>query len=284
MNAHLFQAFFVVWRESVEALVVVGILHAWLRAIPQSRLYYAFLWAGIAAGCGLAGIVAVVVYGADSILSPTASDWLGVAMTAAASILIVHMVVWMRRRAPMLRRELEQSLASGIARRSGWAIFGLAMIAVAREGSESVVFLFGIGSAVQGRGFHEFLFSALAGAAAAAGTYATLVMASRRISQRLFFRASEVLLLLLGASLALAVASRTAETGLLPAPWVDLLFRPAWDTSAILADDALGGLPFALLSYRAQPTLLELGVFAGYWLIVLSLIRSDRGASRRVCA
>jgi high-affinity iron transporter len=284
MNAHLFQAFFVVWRESVEALLVVGILHGWLRTIPQSRFYYAFLCAGIVAGCVLAGILAAAVYGADTLLFPQASEWLNLAMTAVAAVLIVRMVIWMHGKAPVLRQELERSLARGVANRSGWAIASLAMIAVAREGSETVVFLFGIGSAAQGQDLYRFLLSALLGAVAADGTYVALLIAGRRISQRLFFKTTEILLLLLGASLALAAANGAAAIDLLPSPWLDVLFRPAWNMSAILADDALGGLPFALLGYRAQPTFLELGVFAGYWLIVLSLMRRDRVPSRTVSA
>lgn len=284
MNVHLFQAFFVVWRESIEALMVIGILHGWLRTIPQPRFYYACLWAGIAAGGALAGILAGAVYGADTILFPTAGDWLSLAMTAAAAILIVRMVVWMHRKAPMLRRALEQSLARAVADRNGWAIASLAMIAVAREGSETVIFLFGIGSAAQGRDLTGFLLSAFLGLAAAGGTYAALLIASRHVSQRAFFRITEVLLLLLGASLALAAANGAATIDLWPASWLDALSQPAWDLSAILADDALGGLPFALLGYRAQPSFLELGVFACYWLIVLLLMRRDRVTAATVPA
>ena len=284
MDAHLLQAFFVVWRESVEALMVIGILHTWLRAIPRAGFYYAFLWSGIAAGCALAGILAAAVYGANTMLSATAGERLNLAMTAAAAILIVQMVVWMRRKGPTLRQELEQTLADGVARRNGWAIGSLAMIAVAREGSETVIFLFGIGSTAQDQGFYAFALSALLGAGAAAATYWALLIASRRIPQRVFFKTTEVLLLLLGASLALTAANGMAELDLLPAAWLDVLYLPAWDTSALLADDALGGLLFALAGYRAQPTILELGVLAGYWLIVILLMRGRQAARQAVSA
>ena len=32
------QALFIVWRESIEALLVVGILYAWLQRQPDNRL------------------------------------------------------------------------------------------------------------------------------------------------------------------------------------------------------------------------------------------------------
>lgn len=284
MDTPLLQAFFVVWRESVEALMVVGILHTWLRAVPRVGFYRNFLWGGVAMGCALAGILAVAVYGAAAMLSATASERLSLALTGAAAILIVHMVGWMHRKGPTLRRELEQNLADGIAHRNGWAIGSLAMIAVAREGSETVIFLFGIASTAQDRDFYAFMLSTLLGAAAAAATYAALLIASRRIPQRVFFTATAILLLLLGASLAMTAANGLAELDLLPPAWLDVLYLPAWDASAVLADDALGGLPFAVAGYRAQPSLLELGVFAAYWLVVLLLMRRRSTAQRAVSA
>ena len=51
MNAQLGNIVFIVWRESIEALLVIGILNAWLsqqgEAVRRGRL---FLWAGVAAG------------------------------------------------------------------------------------------------------------------------------------------------------------------------------------------------------------------------------------------
>jgi high-affinity iron transporter len=45
------QSLFIVWRESVEALLVIGILHVWIsRQAEHSRLGR-FLWAGVVLGC-----------------------------------------------------------------------------------------------------------------------------------------------------------------------------------------------------------------------------------------
>jgi len=47
-------ALFVIWRESAEAMLVVGILYAWLKRQPDARLGMRYLWGGVAAGVGLA--------------------------------------------------------------------------------------------------------------------------------------------------------------------------------------------------------------------------------------
>ena len=45
-------ALFIVWRESAEAMLVVGILYAWLKHRPDAATGMRFLWGGVAAGAG----------------------------------------------------------------------------------------------------------------------------------------------------------------------------------------------------------------------------------------
>ena len=47
-------AFFIVWRETIEAMLVIGILHGWLSARPEARAGIPWLWGGVAVGLGLA--------------------------------------------------------------------------------------------------------------------------------------------------------------------------------------------------------------------------------------
>ena len=47
-------AFFVVWRESLEAFLIAGILYAWLKANDDSGSGRRALFLGLAAGAGLA--------------------------------------------------------------------------------------------------------------------------------------------------------------------------------------------------------------------------------------
>ncbi len=44
------QSLFIVWRESIEALLVIGILHAWISQQPQRRRALTCLWGGVALG------------------------------------------------------------------------------------------------------------------------------------------------------------------------------------------------------------------------------------------
>ena len=57
---------FVVWRESVEALLVIGILNAWLaRQDDIAGRGRTFLWGGVAAGLAVALALGVVFVASD---------------------------------------------------------------------------------------------------------------------------------------------------------------------------------------------------------------------------
>src|SRR3546814_16952099 len=82
------QVAFIVWRESVEALLVVGILFTWLRASPEGRKGLPWLWGGVVAGLGLAVLLALVLLGVSSWLSSTGQEWFQAGMGLAACALV----------------------------------------------------------------------------------------------------------------------------------------------------------------------------------------------------
>ena len=66
-------ALFIIWRESAEAMLVVGILYAWLRKHPDAKRGMRYLWAGVGAGVGLALALAAVMLGIARMLSERGS-------------------------------------------------------------------------------------------------------------------------------------------------------------------------------------------------------------------
>lgn len=268
MSAQDFNIAFVVWRESVEALLVVGILAAWIGARPQEerRRGRLWLWAGVAGGLvGACALAALLLTVGDS-LGDDAQDYFQIAMAAAAAILIVQMVVWMRRHGRTLKRDLTGQLDSA-AQEARWsAVAALAGVAVLREGAEAAVFLYGVAG---GAGFVRAAIWAGVGFAAAGATYALLQAGARFFSWRAFFRVTEILLLLLAGALVLTAYDRLVSLGFLPE-----LSGKLWDTSRILPDSgAFGGLLSSLFGYRARPVLGEIVTLGVYWLVVLWLLK-----------
>lgn len=267
MGGQLGNIAFVIWRESVEALLVIGILNAWLARQPDiSRRGRLYLWAGVAAGLAVAVVLGAVLLLFGEALPDDAQQAYQTAMVLIAAALIVQMVFWMRRHGRTLKRELETSLQQAADRSSWWTVFVLALIAVAREGSETVVFLYGTLSAASytSASLRGPVMAATIGFVIALATYYLLQVGSRVLSWRVFFSITEVMLLFLAASLLVTGVDNLVGLGVLPP-----LSGRLWDSSAVLPDWGLvGGLVSALTGYRARPYLLQVLVFALYWGII----------------
>jgi high-affinity iron transporter len=265
MGSQLGNVVFIIWRESVEALLVVGILNAWLQGQADTsarRAGRAYLWSGVAAGLVAALAFGGLLLGFSENLPEDAQELYQTIAVLVAAVLIVQMVFWMRKNGRTLKRDLEGALQNAADRSSWWGVFFLAGIAVAREGSETVIFLYGTLSAAgtSGSGLATAL-AALVGFALAGATYALLQLGSRVLDWRTFFRITEVMLLLLAASLLVTGFDHLISLGYINAPPGKL-----WDTSAILPDSGpIGGLVAALTGYRARPDLAEVMVYAAYW-------------------
>lgn len=262
------QALLIVWRESVEALLVVGLLYAWLSRQPEGRRALRLLWIGVAGGAALAGLLALLMLVAGNWMSGTAGEWFQAGMSALASLLILQMVVWMARNGRQLRRQLEHRAALALAQGRQTALALLAALAVAREGSEIAIFLYGAaGSASAG----QMLAGALLGGLLGLASFALLQAGSRLLDWRRFFLISETLLLLLGGAMLMNALDRASGQlmGLdLPEPLYAWLGDPLWDSSAWLDDGSrLGSLVASLTGYRAMPSAAALVLLAGFWLV-----------------
>ncbi len=271
---------FIVWRESVEAMLVIGILYAWLSSRDEVRAGLRFLWGGVLAGLGLAALLALVMLKVQDELAGETMEYFQIGMMLLAAGLITQMVFWMRRHGRTLKRDLEAGMDRALERANWWGMATLAALAVGREGAETVIFLYGMGMAQGGAGQLAFWGSAALGFGAALLSFWLLSRGGRFFSWRVFFRFSEVVLLLLAAALLVEGVDRMIGMGWLP-PLVD----PLWDTSALLDDSTrIGGLIAALTGYRTQPALLVVLVYAAYWAMVFLALRRPSQPQQRVSA
>lgn len=271
------QIVFIVWREAVEALLVVGVLDAWLTHnsdAAERRLGRSMLWAGVAAGLVAAGALGWALMFASGAFGDDTQELIQTVIVLAAAGLIVQTVAWSRRSAGA-RQALESRIQAAV-RGAGWpAIFALAALAVAREGSETFVFVWGSLASATADPVPVLAGIGL-GLGGAAATYLVIQAGGRLLSWRVFFRASEIALLLLAGALLMSGVDRLAGFDLLP------VGAPLWDTSGVL-DDAgqLGSLVASLSGYRARPDAVQLGVLAAYWIAMwLLFARSPRKTAR----
>jgi high-affinity iron transporter len=279
------QALFIVWRESIEALLVVGILYAWLRRQPNAQLALRYLWAGVGLGLLLAGALAGLMLLAGQWLSGTAGEYFQAGMTLLASLLIMQMLGWMARNGGQLRQQLEGGAGNALAQGRYLGLLLLAALAVGREGGETVIFLYGIGSQQASGQLAQFALGGALGLLLGGLCFALLQAGSRVIGWRQFFRVSEWLLILLGGALLMSALDRISGQLLgleLPNMAYQLLGDPLWNSSALLDDGSRGGALFASLTgYRAMPSALAVVMLGGYWWLARNLTRGARLAGAR---
>lgn len=255
------QILFVMWRETVEAMLVVGILHAWLSHNPQGRPGLKYLWLGVLAGLGGAFLLGLGIDALNAVLSDEGQEYFQAALLLAAAGLIVQMVFWMRRHGQRLKKDLEQSLGDSTRQQNWWGVFTLAAIAVTREGSEAVLFLSSLATGSNGFGSSVVWLALGLGVLLAGGTFYLLQLGGKLVSWRAFFKGTEIMLLLLGGALLVGGVERLIGIQTLPA-----LVSQVWDSSALLDDGTIfGGVVSAFTGYRARPSLMILLVFCTYW-------------------
>jgi len=261
----------VVWRESLEAMLIVGILHAWLARNEAGKRGRVALWLGVAAGMLLAVALGWGMLAAQSALAGDALEYFQTGVLFVAAALVTQMVFWMARHARTMKRQLEAELSSAADSGNWFSVAAIAALTVAREGAETVVFLYGASFEA---GAHSLWTAASLGVALAAGTAWLAARGLRLANTARLLRISSVLLLIFASALLVAGVERLIGNGSLPP-----LVEPLWNSSGLL-DDAgrAGGLVAQLAGYRAQPSLMLVIIWAAYWLLALVTLRRARSA------
>lgn len=269
------QVLFVVWRESFEALLVIGIIYAWIKRSPAPKQGMRYLWSGVIFGLFLAVILALSIYGVFSSLEDMWQSLFMIAMEILACILIVQMVYWMNGQGKSLKTNIENELTQKTQQQSAWSILLIIAIAIAREGSEVVVFLSSHIMALNAQTALPFFIEVFIGLLVAAFTLWLFLLTSKVISWRYFFTVTGFLLLFLAVSLLLKAVEEIANLLIeMDFELPDFLIYPLWDISHILDDSSIfGNFLVSFFAYRSQPIGLSVVTFIIYWVIVALLFK-----------
>jgi high-affinity iron transporter len=254
MSAGDLSALLISLREGVEMTLIVGIVLAYL-SHTRARRAVPWVWAGVLAAVAVSLAFLGVLNALQAEFEGTTEHiYEGVAMLLAAAFL-TWMIFWMLERARYLRRELESGVDEALARGAAWSLFLLAFFTVAREGVETALLLF----AAPGEGK---LLGTILGFSIAIAIGVIVYVFGRRIDLRAFFRVTGVLLVLFAAGLVTHGIHEFVEAGLPGGPTV-------FDLSEALPDSTgLGAILRALFGYSADPTLVEVVAYFGYFAVV----------------
>ena len=267
----------IVFREVLEAALVVSIVLAATRGVFRRGL-----WVSGGVLGGVLGAAAVAVF-ADAIAraaSGAGQELFNATVLFAAVIMLGWHNVWMSQHG----RELASSLKSmGAAVRGGGShMHVLALVvgmAVLREGSELVLFLYGIAASASGQ-TGGMLTGALLGLGAGAAFGAALYLGLLSIPSSRLFAVTGWLILLLAAGMAAQGAAFLVQADILPA-----LGENVWDTTAFISDDGvLGRVLHALVGYTARPYGVQLLFYACTLGAIVALMKIVNRSQRIVSA
>lgn len=251
----------VIWRECVEGLLAVSLLHAWLSMAGNHPSQLRYLWVGAAGGVALAIVFAGAIAEFSDLFEGDLQEYLQLGLVAMASILIVRTVTWMS-------RSISPGALDSLRRENrfiGISIAGIAFASVFREGFEAVLFTYGIISNYAESNTVAAMYGVFIGLLVSVGTFVTVQRCAKRFSWRSFFRISRVVMLCLAASLAMSALDRAIDLGIV-STWTG----PLWDSGWLLDDGgAVGGTISMLTGYRARPELLPIIVYGAFWLYAL---------------
>nr|ELR5135495.1 FTR1 family protein [Providencia rettgeri] len=272
------QVLFVVWRESFEALLVIGIIYAWIKRHPDARNGMKYLWGGVALGLAMSILLALLIYGVFNVLDDTGQSLFMIFMELLACVLIVQMVYWMNKHGSSMKAEIESGINRNDAHHNWWGASLIIAIAIAREGSEIVVFLSSFIMSLTTNNASEFFIEVAGGITIAALTLYAFLLTNRLISWAIFFKVTGVILLFLALSLLLKGVEESANL-LIEYDFAipEFLIYPAWDTTALLDDSGIAGnFISSFFAYRSQPIWLSVITFILYWVIVIPLFARSK--------
>ena len=259
----------IVFREALEAALIIGIIAAATRDLPTRNIW---LLAGIAAGTVGSIIVASLTGQIADLAEGVGQELFNAGILSIAALMLAWHNIWMARHGIQLARDAKQlgaDVASGGREMSALAL--VVALAILREGSETALFLYGMLASgneslfnVIGGGALGLLVGALAGF----GLYAGFL----NIPPRLFFASTSGLILLLAAAMASQVARFLVQADLLPT-----LSNPLWNTSWLLDNASIPGrFLHTLIGYEAMPSGIQVVFYATTLILILAGMRYFR--------
>jgi high-affinity iron transporter len=250
-------SFLLALREGLEAALILGIVLGVLNRLKRPHLR-PIVWRGALAATALAAAVAVLLSLVGKELEgPAEPVFEGVAMLLAAGVL-TWMIFWMQRQSGNISGGLEAETRRVTAGGSATALFALAFLAVFREGLELALFLL---AAQMTSSPLATLGGALAGLAGAAGLGWLLFSSTRRLNLKLFFRVTNILLIIFAAGLVGVGVAELNEAG-----WIPVIVEHIYNFNLILDEGSpLGVALKTLLGYNGSPSLSGTIAYLGYF-------------------
>ena len=250
----MFGTALIVFREVLEAALIIGIVGAATRGIEgRSR----FIVGGLVAGLVGSALVAGGAEFLGQLAEGMGQELFNAIILGIAVLMLAWHNIWMSSHGQEMAASAKQvggDIRAGAKELS--VLLVVVAVAVLREGSEAVLFLYGI--AISGETSTATM--AMGGAVGVLGGVLVGYLLFRgllRIPLKWFFTATSALVLVLAAGMAAQAARFLIQANMLPS-----LASPVWDTSWLVSNGSVAGKALqGLMGYDARPAGMQIAFF-----------------------
>jgi len=258
-------ALIIVFREVIEAGLIIGIVLAMTRGVPGRGQWVA---GGVIAAVLGAAMLAIFAQSIADAFEGSGQEMFNASVLGIAVLMLMLHNAWMASHG----QDMANSMAAvGKAVSSGQrplpALAIVVGLAPLREGSEVVLFLYGIVAA--GASASSLLTGGALGLAAGAAFTTLTYYGLLAIPSRYIFAVTSALIALLAAGMAAQAAQFLDAAGL-----INVLGERLWDSSAWMPQDSIvGRLLHTLVGYTDRPTELQLITYLATLAVMVALTR-----------
>jgi high-affinity iron transporter len=276
----MISALIIVFREVIEAGLIVGIVLAATAGVPHRGRAVA-----LGVGAGILGACLVAAFAGElaNLFQGSGQEFFNAAILLLAVAMLTWHNVWMASHGREMARELK---AAGHQVKTGertLTALGIVVgVAVLREGSEVVLFLYGI-AAQGGTTAGAMVAGGTLGLGAGAAVSALMYFGLLTIPAGKLFQVTSGLITLLAAGMAAQAVIFLQNGG-----WLEFFTGTVWDTSWLIKEDSITGrLLHTLVGYSEAPNgaqLLAYGATIAMILVLMRLVHRQQQGARKAHA
>ena len=255
----------IVFREVLEASLIVGILYTYLNKTGQETAIIK-LWQGVLVALAASLLGSLLFQKLSGGFQGQAEKLFEGFIMIIAAIVLGTMIIWMAKNRNIADKLEEKAAVALGSEKLGYGIFALAFISVFREGIETILFLYGV---MMKQGGLSIVLS-FSGAFLGIGLGYMIFVQGRKVPLKTFFNVSSVLLIFVAAGMLAYGVHELESAGIIPN------YGRIWDINPPKLPDGsypmfhdkgyVGSLLKGLFGYNGDPSAIELVA----WLLTAS--------------
>ncbi len=273
MSGFTLSSFVIVFRETLEAALIVAIVLTYLIQTKANQ-YLRHVIGSTFAAIVTSFIVAFIFDQTVGEFEGRAAEIFEGTVALFAAGVLTYMILWMHKQAAKIKSRMHEKLQLAITRQEVLSLMALPYFAVLREGAETILFL--KAAALQAGGATS-AFGGILGFIFAVLITTSFFWLGKKIPLKPFFRYTGLFLTIIAAGLLAYGIHELEEAG-----FIFPIIERLWNLNPILNEkEGIGSFLKAIFGYNGNPSLVETVAYFGYLILMMGLMLRDAKAANQ---